>query len=137
MEIRQPHQPYHTDHCMVLSCQYHVLFCLNYRRKVLNEPLAARMKDLLLAKQAEYGSTVIEREVLPDHVHLLWDADPREGMLGMVANIKGSPSHERRNEFPWLKQRLPTRWTRSTCISTVGAVTWDLVTQSIEAQQSV
>ena len=122
---------------MVLSCHYHVLFCLNYRRKVLNEPLAARMKDLLLAKQAEYGSTVIEREVLPDHVHLLWDADPRKGMLGMVANIKGSPSHELCNEFPWLKQRVPTRWTRSTCIATVGAVTWDLVTQAIEAQQSV
>jgi putative transposase len=47
------------------------------------------MKQLVLATQAEYGSIVIAMEVMPDHVHLLLDADPREGILGMVANITG------------------------------------------------
>lgn len=81
------------------------------------------MKDLVLAKQAEYGYSVIEIDVLPDHVHLLLDADPREGILGIVAKIKRYTSHELRNEFPSLKQRLPTLWTRSKFISSVGAVT--------------
>lgn len=137
MEIKQPNKPYHTDHSIVFSCQYHVIFCPKYRRKVLNEPIAARMKELVLAKQAEYGYTIIEMEVLPDHVHLLLDADPRKGILAIVAKIKGYTSHELRNEFPWLKKRLPTLWTRSKFISTVGAVTLDVVKQYIADQKSV
>lgn len=54
-----------------------------------------------------------------------------------MAKIKGSTSHELRNEFPWLKKRLPTLWTRSKFIATVGAVTLDVVTQYIEDQKSV
>lgn len=95
---------------------------------VLNEPLAARMQELVLAKQAAYGYPVIAMEVMPDHVHRLLDTDPRAGMLGMVAKIKGYTSHQRRNAFRWLKKRLPTLWTRRTFISTVGAVTLAVVT---------
>lgn len=76
-------------------------------------------------------------EVLPDHVHLLLDVDPRAGINVVVGKIKGFTSHELRNEFPWLKKRLPTLWTRSKFISTVGAVTLDVVQQYIESQKGV
>jgi putative transposase len=137
MELRQPNKPYHTDTSIVYSCQYHVIFCPKYRRKVLTDAIAARMKELVLSKQAEYGYTVIEMEVLPDHVHLLLDVDPRAGINVVVGKIKGFTSHELRNEFPWLKKRLPTLWTRSKFISTVGAVTLDVVEHYIESQKGV
>jgi putative transposase len=137
MELRQPNKPYHTDHSIVYSCQYHVIFCPKYRRKVLTDAVAARLNELVLAKQAEYGYTVIEMEVLPDHVHLLLDVDPRLGINVVVGKIKGCTSHELRNEFPWLKKRLPTLWTRSKFISTVGAVTLDVVQQYLESQKGV
>jgi putative transposase len=137
MELHQSNKPYHTDHSIVYSCQYHVIFCPKYRRKVLTDAIAARMKELVLAKQAEYGYTVIEMEVLPDHVHLLLDVDPRAGINVVVGKIKGFTSHELRNEFPWLKKRLPTLWTRSKFISTVGAVTLSVVQQYIESQKGV
>jgi Transposase IS200 like len=66
-------------------------------------------------------------EVLMDHAHLLLDVDPRNGINGVVGLIKGFTSHELRNEFPHLKKRIPTLWTRSKFISTVGAVTLDVV----------
>jgi putative transposase len=137
MGLRQPNKPYHTDHSIVYSCQYHVIFCLKYRPKVLTDAIAARMKELVLSKQAEYGYTVIEMEVLPDHVHLLLDVDPRAGINVVVGKIKGFTSHDLRNEFPWLKKRLPALWTRSKFISTVGAVTLDVVQQYIESQKGV
>jgi putative transposase len=137
MELRQVNKPYHTDHSIVYSCQYHVIFCPKYRRKVLTDAIAARMKELVLSKQAEYGYTLIEMEALPDHVHLLLDVDPRAGINVVVGKIKGFTSHELRNEFPWLKKRLPTLWTRSKFISTVGAVTLDVVQQYIESQKGV
>jgi len=137
MELRQSDKSYHTDHSIVYSCQYHVVFCPKYRRKVLIDAVAARLKELVLSKQAEYGYLLMEMEVLPDHVHLLLDVDPRVGVNVVVGKIKGFTSHELRNEFPWLKKRLPTLWTRSKFISSVGAVTLAVVKQYIEEQKNV
>ena len=96
MKLEQSIKPYHTDHSIVYSCQYHVIFCPKYRRKVLVEAVALRMKELVLEKQAEYGYSVIEMEVMQDHVHLLLDVDPREGITQVVSKIKGYSSHELR-----------------------------------------
>lgn len=112
------------------SCQYHVIFCSKYRRKVLTDAVAARMKELVLAKQAEYGYSVIEMEVV-------LDVDLREGINPVVGKIKGFTFHELREEFPWLKKLLPTLWIRSKFISTVGAVTLEVVQQYIEQQNKV
>jgi putative transposase len=104
---------------------------------VLTVALAARMKELVLVKQADYSYTVIEMEVLPTHLHLLLDVDPQLGVNGVVGKIKRFTSHELRTEFPWLKKRLPTLWTRSEFISTVAPGTLDVVQQYIESQKGV
>ena len=135
MKLEQANKPYHTDHSIVYSCQYHVIFCPKYRRPVLNDAVSARMKELVLGKQEEYGFAVMEMEVMPDHVHLLLDIDPRVGVNQVIAKIKGYTSHELRQEFPWRKKRLPTLWTRSKFISTVGAVTLEVVQQYIVNQK--
>ena len=137
MELRQFDKIYHTDHSIVYSCHYHVIFCSKYRRKVLIDAVASRLKELILSKQSEYGYIAMEMEILPDHVHLLLDVDPRAGINLVVGKIKGFTSHELREEFPWLKKRLPTLWTRSKFISTVGAVTLAVVQQYIEQQKNV
>jgi putative transposase len=94
------------------------------------------MKALILEKQREYGYTIIEMEVMPDHVHLL-DVDPRVGVNTVVGKIKGYTSHELRERNPWLKKRLPTLWTRSKFIATVGTVTLEVVQSYIENQTGV
>ena len=91
----------------------------------------------MLAKQDEYGCTVLGREVMPNHVHLLLDVDPRIGIASVVAKIKGYKSHEPRAQFPWLRRRLPTLWTRSKFISSVGAVTLDVLQDYIASQKGI
>lgn len=137
MEIERAPKPYHTDHSIVYSCQYHVIFCPKYRRPVLVDAVAARLKELVLEKQVEYGYTVMQMEVMPDHVHLLLDVDPRVGVVTVVAKVKGYTSHALRAQYPWLKKRLPTLWTRSKFISSVGAVTLEMVQQYIAGQKGV
>jgi len=95
------------------------------------------LKQLILSKQKEYGFEVLDIEVLPDHVHLLIDVNPKKGVFTIVNMIKGYTSHELRKEFPELKSRLPTLWTQSKFISSVGAVTLEVVKRYIEAQKSV
>jgi len=137
MEIERAPKPYHTDHSIVYSCQYRVIFCPKYRRPILVDAVEMRLKELILEKQAEYGYAVMRMEVMPNHVHLLLDVDPRIGIATVVAKIKGYTSHALRGQYPWLKKRLPTLWTRSKFISTVGAVTLDVVQRYIENQKGV
>ena len=137
MRLEQTDKPYHTDHSIVYSCQYHVIFCPKYRRAVLEDAVARQMKEMILEKQAEYGYAVMSMEIMPENVHLLLDVDPRVGINNVVAKIKGYTSHELREEYPWLKKRLPTLWTRSKFISTVGAVTLDTVQKYIADQRGV
>ena len=68
---------------------------------------------------------------------MLLDVNPKIGIFRVVNQIKGYTSHELRKEFPSLKSRLPTLWTQSKFISTVGAVTLEVVKKYIEEQKGV
>ncbi len=137
MEIQNRSKIYHSDGRMVYSCQYHVIFCPKYRRSVLEGNVSEKLKQLILEKQKEYGYEVLDMEVMPDHVHLLLDIDPKKGVVTVVNMIKGYTSHELRKEFPSLKSRLPTLWTHSKFISSVGSVTLEVVKKYIEEQKGV
>jgi putative transposase len=137
MELAQSNKPYHSNYAIVYTCQYHVIFCPKYRRKVLNPPLDARLKALILEKQETYGYTVLGMEVMPDHVHLLLDVNPHIGIAKIVGQIKGYTAHMLRTEFPWLKKRLPSLWTRSKFVTSVGSVTLEVVQRYIASQKDV
>lgn len=127
---------YRVTETTMYCCRYHVIFCPKYRRKVLREPIAERFKDIVLSMQKEQNFYVIEMEVMPDHVHLLLDVDPTVGINILVSRIKGRTAHILNREFPELTRKLPTLWTRSKFIATVGSVSLDVVKQYIEDQKS-
>ena len=135
MEYKDTRKKYKSNHTVVYSCQYHVIFCPQYRRKVLVNGIDERIKTLILEKQEEYGYEIIDLEVMPDHVHLLIDGAPSPGIDKIVGKIKGYTSHTIRQEYPWMKRRLPSLWTRSKFISTTGAVTMQAVQSTIENQK--
>ena len=135
MKIETPAKQYKSDNHLVYSCQYHVIFCSKYRRPVLKEDIAKRLKELVLEKQKEYGYEVLDMEILPDHVHLLLDVNPKIGVFRIVNKIKGYTSRILREEFPELRSKLPTLWTHSKFISSVGAVTLEAVEKYIEEQK--
>lgn len=137
MEIQNKSKQYKSTNHLVYSCQYHVIFCPKYRRKVLVDNIETRLKELILEKQEEYGYEVIDMEIMPDHVHLLLDVNPMIGIVTIVSKIKGYTSKTLRDEFPTLKKRIPTLWTHSRFISTVGAVTLEVVKKYIEEQKNV
>lgn len=127
---------YRRTETTVYSCKYHIVFCPKYRRKVLREPIAERFKELVLSLQEQYNFIVMEMEVMPDHVHLLLDIDPTVGVNKIVSKIKGFTAHYLTREFPELKRKLPTLWTRSKFIATVGSVSLEVVKQYIQEQKS-
>lgn len=122
---------------VVYSCKYHVVWCPKYRRRVLVNGVDERLKDIIREVCAEIHAELIEMEVMPDHVHLLVEVDPQYGIHRAVRLIKGRSSRLLRGEYPWLKSRLPTLWTNSYFVSTVGGAPLKTVRQYIENQKHV
>lgn len=128
---------YKLNRNVVYSCKYHVVWCPKYRRKVLTGEIEARLKELIVETAKGTNADVIEMEVMPDHVHLLIEVDPQYGINKAVRHIKGVSSHALRSEFPSLKSRLPTLWTNSYFVSTVGGAPLSAIKQYIENQKNV
>ena len=66
---------------------------------------------------------------MPEHVHLLVEVDPQYGIHRLVRAIKGRSSRLLRQEYPWLQSRLPTLWTNSYLVSTVGGAPLEVIKQ--------
>jgi putative transposase len=100
-------------------------------------PINVRLKELIQHVCDEAQSGLIEMEVMPDHVHLLLDWDPQFGIHRLVRGIKGRTSRVLRQEFQVLRTRLPTLWTNSYFVSTVGGAPLAVTEQFIENQKQV
>jgi putative transposase len=119
----------------VFSLKYHVVWCPKCRRSVLVKPVDVRLKALLRQKAEELGLTIHTMEVLPDHVHLFVEAGPTICVAEIVNGLKGFTSHALREEFPFLKSRLPTLWSRSYYAGSIGSVSEAVVRKYIEGQK--
>lgn len=137
MNIADRNKQYNYEPSIVYSCQYHVIFTPKFRRKVLVDGIDERLKELILEKQVDFSYKVLEMEVMPDHVHLLIDSNPKIGIYDQVNHIKGYTSRVLREEFPKLKSRIPCLWTRTKFISSVGCVSLEVVNRYIEDQKNV
>ncbi len=126
-----------SNHNVVYSCKYHVVWCPKYRRRVLINGVDVRLKEVLALSAGDLRAEIIEMEVMPDHVQLLVEVDPQFGIHRLVKLLKGRSSRLLRQEFPWLKKRLPTLWTNSYFVATVGGAPLAVVKQYIENQKRV
>ncbi|MEA5501006.1 IS200/IS605 family transposase [Limnoraphis robusta Tam1] len=122
---------------VVYSCKYHIVWTPKYRRPVLIDGVDTRLKELLEQIAKEIQVDILEMEIMPDHVHLLIEVDPQFGIHKAVKRFKGATSRYLRLEFPQLKSRLPTLWTNSYFVATVGGAPLEIVKQYIQNQKEV
>ena len=128
---------YKTSRNVVYSCKYHVVWSPKYRRPVLTDGVDVELQAIIQHVVDECHAELIELEVMPDHVHLLVEVDPQFGIHRLVKRIKGQSSRILRQKFPWLKSRLPSLWTNSYFVSTVGGAPLEIIRQYIENQKHV
>ena len=118
---------YKSNNNIVYSCKYHIVWCPKYRRKVLVDDVERRLKEIIREVAEELKVEIIEIET---------DIDPQFGVMKFVKKAKGRSSRLLRQEFHHLTTRLPTLWTNSSFISTVGGAPLEVIKQYIENQQS-
>lgn len=114
-----------------------MVFCPKYWRSVLINGVDVRLKELLKEICDQRNVEIIEMEIMPDHVHLLMEIDPQYGVHKAVKQMKGYSSRILRQEFPWLKSRIPSLWTNSYFVSTVGGAPLSVIKQYIENQKNI
>ena len=127
---------YKSNQNVVYSCKYHVVWCPKYRRKVLVGEVETRLKELVRQVCEEKQIDLLEMEVMPDHIHLLLEVDPQFGIHKAVKTIKRTTSGILRGEFHHLNTKLPTLWTNSYFVSTVGGAPLSAVKAYIESQKT-
>lgn len=141
-----------TNKNVTYRCYYHLVWCPKWRRKVITSidpaldnppidgdpgPVDVRLVQIIHEVCDEHGVEIVEVETMPDHVHLLINVDPQFGVHKIARLIKGRSSRLLRQEFPSLKRRIPTLWTNSYFVATVGGAPLEIVRQYVENQRNV
>ncbi len=119
------------------SNKYHVVWTPKYRRAVLQNNIATRLEEILRDVAKQLQAEIVALEIMPDHVHLLVEVDPQFGIHRLVKRMKGVSSRLLRQEFPYLRSRLPTLWTNAVFYATVGGAPLSVIKQYVENQKDV
>lgn len=115
---------------------YHFVWCPKYRLDVLKDGVDVRLKELLLEKAKEHNWIIEEMEVMPDHVHVFIKTSPTDSPVRIVSQLKGYSSNILRKEFKQLRTRIPTLWTRSYFVESVGHISEETIKKYIEEQKT-
>jgi putative transposase len=121
----------------IYNLGYHLIWCPKYRRKILIGDIEIRLKELLFVKSKELNISIEKIEIMPEYVHLFIKSNPVDSPHFIVQQLKGYTSRVLRQEFPSLKSKLPTLWTRSYYCESVGHISEETVKKYIENQKNV
>ena len=93
---------------IIYKNQFHVIFCPKYRRKVLVDGIDTRLKEILYDEAKKMNVDIKALEVMPDHVHILFDAPPQINLANFVNAYKSASSRLLKKNF--LQQLEPYYW---------------------------
>jgi putative transposase len=120
----------------VFALHYHLVMCIKYRRKVINDSISNRLKDIFIDISPNYGVELIKWNHDNDHVHLLFKAKPNTEISKLINAYKSASSRRIKNEFPSTRKYLWKEyfWSKSYCLVTTGGAPLEVVKQYIENQ---
>ena len=120
----------------VFSMYYHLVLVTKCRRKVINDTISKRLREIFDYIAVNYNISVVEWNDNQDHVHILFKAHPNSELSKFINAYKSASSRLIKKEYPDIKEKLWKEyfWSRSFCLITTGGVTIDVIKQYIESQ---
>ncbi len=125
-----------TNQHSVFSLKYHIVFCVKYRRKVIDDTVSERLKQMFERIGEPYKITLVEFEHDKDHIQILIKAHPKTELSKFINAYKSASSRLIKKEFPNIKQYLwkDFFWSRSFLLLTVGGAPIEVVEKYIQDQ---
>lgn len=124
----------------VYNINYHIVWCVKYRRKVLSQKISERLYELCHGIAKAKGFIVVEVKVGEnDHVHCFVSAPQKISITQIVKYLKGISGNRLLEEFPELRKSLwkGHLWNGSYFVETIGSTSEDNIRRYIERQKNV
>ncbi len=120
----------------VFLMYYHLVLVVKYRRKVFDDALSDRAKEIFEYIAPSYNMTLIEWNHDKDHIHILFKAHPNSELSKFINAYKSASSRLLKKEYPMIREKLWKEyfWSRSFCLLTTGGAPIEIIKKYIESQ---
>ena len=125
-----------TNNHSVFMLRYHLIMCIKYRNKVINNDISNRLKEIFEYIAPKYNIGLEEWNHDIDHVHILFRGQPNSEISKFINTYKSASSRLIKKEYPQIRKSLWKEmfWSQSYCLITTGGVTVDIIKQYIQSQ---
>lgn len=121
----------------VFLLNYHLVLVVKYRRRVIDDNISERLKEIFNYICKKYNITLEEWNHDYDHIHILFRAHPNSQLSKFLNAYKSASSRLIKKEFPRIKKKLwkDYFWSRSFCLITIGGAPIETIKKYIENQR--
>ena len=125
-----------TNAHSVFSLHYHLILVTKYRKKVFDDEISNRARELFEAIAPNYKIEVLEWSYDQDYIHVLFKAQPKTELSKFINAYKSASSRVLKKEYPSMKKQLWKEmfWSRSFCLLSSGGAPSEVIEQYIEEQ---
>ena len=125
-----------TNNHSVFRLNYHLIMCIKYRRKVINDTISTYLKDIFIRIGEDYNILLVEWEHDIDHIHCLLETHPNTMMSKFLNAYKSASSRLVKINYPIMKTKLWKEyfWSPSFCLLTIGGAPLKVVKRYIQTQ---
>ena len=122
----------------VFSLNYHLVLVVKYRRKVIDDDISARLREIFEYIQPTYKITLQEWNHDQDHIHVLFSSHPKSELTKFLNAYKSASSRLIKKEYPQIREKLWKEyfWSRSFCLISTGGAPIEVIRKYIESQGS-
>ena len=126
---------YNNNHS-VFSLHYHLVMVVKYRRKVINDEISDRLREIFSYVAGNYKITIESWNHDVNHVHVMFRAEPKSELSKFLNAYKSASSRLVKKEFPEIRKSLWKEmfWSKSFCLLTTGGATMETIQRYIETQ---
>lgn len=136
MKLMNKEKEYKNDGKNIYSCEYFVCFLTKYKRKFLTPEIREALIEDFKQTALKYNFEVSDIDITGNQVKLIVSCDPLTGVNFCVVKLKNCSAGFLKRDYPELKKKVPSIWTRRNLISTMGVVD-DSVIADFVSKQSI
>ena len=120
----------------VFAIHFHLILVVKYRRKVINDEISERLKEIFRSIEGNYNIALEEWNHDIDHVHILFRSEPNSNISKFINAYKSASSRLIKKEYPSIRSRLYKEafWSQSFCLISTGGVSIETIKKYIESQ---
>lgn len=120
----------------VFAIHFHLILVVKYRKKVINDEISERLKEIFESIEGNYNIALEEWNHDIDHVHILFRSEPNSNISKFINAYKSASSRLIKKEYPSIRSRLYKEafWSQSFCLISTGGANIETIEKYIESQ---